>query len=318
MKKIFIGISLTVIFILCIGAFIYNKNSEKVFQESGKDNREDGKLNFSVLGDIHENISHFDEAIKDLYEINPKMDAMIFNGDVVDQGLKKQYDSMKKAINDNNKILPPTIIKNIGNHEFFDYEKGENTSEESQEFINRYLEFSGEKSVYHERWIEGYHFISLGSEEGYTKKLGSTKAFISDNQLNWLKEKLAEKYEKDKPIFVFLHQNISSIFGWNGTDQGSKIKDILSKYPEAIIFTSHTHATLEKEKVRVNQPFTIVHTGAVNYTFVVDEKGNRQRTEDAQGIYVEVDGNKVKIKGRDFKRRSWIFTEEIFKVPEKK
>ncbi len=49
------------------------------------------------------------------------MDALVLNGDVVDQGLDEQYDSVQKTLNKNKDLLPQTIIKNIGNHEFFDY-----------------------------------------------------------------------------------------------------------------------------------------------------------------------------------------------------
>jgi len=46
---------------------------------------------------------------------------------------------------------------------------------------------------------------------------------------------LTEKYEKGKPIFVFLHQhlNTNNVNGWVGTDQAKEITDILTQYPEA-------------------------------------------------------------------------------------
>ena len=88
------------------------------------------------------------------------MDALVLNGDTVDQGIEKQYDSVKKTISKNKDLLPKTIIKNIGNHEFFDYDAGTNSPEQVQTFINRYLEFSGEEKVYHDTWVNDYHFIS--------------------------------------------------------------------------------------------------------------------------------------------------------------
>ena len=38
-------------------------------------------LAFAVLGDVHENIDSFQEAIDDLHTINPGMDALVLNGD---------------------------------------------------------------------------------------------------------------------------------------------------------------------------------------------------------------------------------------------
>ena len=301
-----------IILIVCITAVIFTHSTSLTTVQTI--NLPEVSLSFSVLGDVHEDTDKLPEVIKDLYKIRPNMDAMVLNGDAVDQGIQKQYDSMSKIINKNKSLLPDIIIKNIGNHEFFDYDNGINTPEDVKEFINRYLTFSGEKAVYHDKWIKGYHFISLGSENGNTKDFNAVKAYISPEQLKWFKEKLLEKYEAGKPIFVFLHQHIiSGGKGWTGTDQAEEIRKILSDYPEAIIFTSHTHSSLSINNITLDQPFTMVHTGAVHYILKTDEKGGRVRTDDTQGIYVEVNGNKVTIKGRDFKSKSWIFSQEISK-----
>jgi len=270
-------------------------------------------ISFSVLGDIHEDTEKFQTAIYDLYKVRPNMDALVLNGDAVDQGLPSQYDSMKKLLGKNSSILPKTIIKNIGNHEFFDYKKEYNTAEDVKDFIGRYLQFSGEEKVYHDKWIRGFHFISLGSENGNTKEFNSVKAYISKEQLAWFKETIAKDYEKGRAIFVFLHQNLNSNSskGWVGTDQAEDIRKILAQYPEAILFTSHTHASLETTNVTLNQPFTMVHTGAVHYTLKASSNGARERTDDNYGIYVEVIDNKVYIKGRDFNNKTWFFSKEI-------
>jgi hypothetical protein len=271
-------------------------------------------LTFAVLGDVHENVDSFKEAIKDLNTINSHMDALILNGDTVDQGIEEQYDSIKQIISENKEVLPKTIIKNIGNHEFYNYETRVNSPEQVKNFIHRYLEFSGEEKVYHDTWIKEYHFISLGSEDGNSATVDSARAFISDNQQKWLKEKLAEKYQKGKPIFVFLHQHLNgSNKGWIGVEQSKQVRSILSKYPEVILFTSHTHNDLNEGSVVLNQPFTMVHTGAVTYTIIPDEKNEEgiRREPYIKGIYIEVKDNKALVKGRDIKEKQWIFTKEI-------
>lgn len=271
-------------------------------------------LDFSVLGDVHGDTHKLKNAIDDLHSINGNMDAMILNGDNVDQGLKSQYDAMKNTLNKRRDVLPKTIIKNIGNHEYFDYLKGKNRSEDVEQLKNMYLDFAGEKSIYHDKYINGYHFISLGSESGNTRKPGSAvNAFLSQNQLEWLGEKLAEKHEKGKPIFVFLHQHLNtSIEGWIGVEQRGELRQILSDYPEVILFTSHTHVLLSIDNVKLDQPFTTAHTGAVHYAIMPEEDGGIKRLfNESQGLYVEVHGNKVIIKGRDFAKKSWVFSKEI-------
>ena len=215
-------------------------------------------------------------------------------------------------------MLPEKIIKNIGNHEFFDYDIEVNSPEQVQTFINRYLEFSGEEKVYHDTWVNNYHFISLGSEDGNSKTEDSITAFISEEQQKWLKEKLAENYQKGKPIFVFLHQNINKLTlpgntSWVGVEQSEQVKEILSQYPEVILFASHSHLDLDESCVMSDEPFTIVNTGAVHYTFVPDENSEegRKRVPYIKGVYIEVNGNKVVVKGRDIKEKKWIFTKEI-------
>ena len=273
-------------------------------------------LAFAVIGDVHENVDNFQLVINDLYTINNQMDALVLNGDTVDQGIEEQYDSVKKVLSKNKDLLPKTIIKNIGNHEFFDYSTEVNSPQQVQMFINRYLEFSGEDKVYHDTWVNDYHFISLGSEDGNSETLNSITASVSEDQQNWLKETLAENYQKGKPIFVFLHQPLSNgNSNWVGVIQNDKIREILSQYPEVIIFSSHTHRDLDDSSVLLNQPFTMIHTGAIHYTLIPDTKSEngRRRESYIKGLYIEVKGNNVVVKGRNIKEKQWIFEKEISK-----
>ena len=290
---------------------IFTKKAEEVIEVTNPD------LAFGVLGDVHENINHFQKAIDDFYKLNPKMDALILNGDNVDQGLDEQYDSMNKFLEKNKDLLPDIIIKNIGNHEFFDYNIETNSSGQVQGFIRNYLDFAGEEKVYHDKWIKGYHFISLGSEDGNSETMNSVTAFLSTEQLDWFKEKLAEKYEKGKPIFVFLHQQLEYPNSkWVGVQQSEELRNILSQYPEVILFSSHTHRDLSDNSISLDKPFTIVNTGAVHYTLVIDEyeeKGIRREDEYISGIYVETTGNTVTIKARDIKEKQWRYNIEISK-----
>lgn len=318
MKKIKImTITIVIILVSVISALYINKPKPIAVTASAVTSNAD--ISFAVLGDVHENIDSFQEAINDLYTINPSMDALVLNGDTVDQGLDKQYDSVKNTLNKNKDLLPKTIIKNIGNHEFFNYDTGTNSKEQVQTFINRYLEFSGEEKVYHDKWIKNYHFISLGSEDGNSETIDSITAFISEEQQKWLKEKLAENYQKGKPIFVFLHQNLNRLTignaSWVGVKQSEQIKEILSQYPEVILFASHSHIDLTESSVMSDQQFTIVNTGAIHYSFVPDETNEKGRkmVPYIKGVYIEVNGNKVVVKGRDMKEKRWIFTKEISK-----
>ena len=166
-------------------------------------------------------------------------------------------------------------------------------------------------------WINGYHFISLGSDNLTGEDLNSTQASLSDTQLSWLKDKLKENYVSGKPIFIFLHQSIeTNFFGrqWDGVKQGDNLKAILSNYPEAIIFSSHTHKEFGEDSIIENMPYTMVYTGAVGYTLVKDESSENGRSRNSDinnSIYVEVEGNTVTIKERDIKNHKWLVSKSL-------
>ena len=145
------------------------------------------------------------------------------------------------------------------------------------------------------------------------KHIDEMEEYLYNSQI----EELAEKYEKGKPIFVFLHQQLEyPNSSWIGVQQADEIRNILSEYPEVVLFSSHTHRDLNESSVDLNKPFTIVHTGAIHYTLVYDstkEKGLRREEHYINGIYVEVNGNNVKIKGRDIKEKEWKFNIDVEK-----
>lgn len=283
--------------------FVFNKILEKK-----------GEVSFGVVGDVHHNTKKLEVAIKDYYKLNKNMDALFLNGDIVDQGFDEYYDRVNEGLKDNKKYLPKRVIKNIGNHEFYNYERGTNSDEESNEFIEKFLEFSEEDKPYHSRFINGYNFITLGSEETYTDLVGTTSAYISKTQKDWLKEKLAENYEKDKPIFVFIHQGLGGKTRNPLTEEDKKesVKDVLLAYPEVIVFYSHMHQNIRETNVSKVDGITSVHTGAIHYTAYF-ENGKLQRTDKEEnfGLYVEAKKNKVKIIGRDFKTGEEAFKYEI-------
>ena len=278
------------------------------------------ELSFAVLGDVHDNVDNFKTAIDDIYKINNNMDALILNGDTVDQGLDSQYDEIKEVIDKNKDKLPENIIKNIGNHEFYNYEEGTNSKVGVQECINKYLDFSGNEKVYHDNWINGYHFISLGTEDQNSDTADTIQAYISDEQVKWLSEKLGENYKQGKPIFVFLHQPFLTNFWGNlysGVDESNSenIINILSEYPEVVLFTSHSHKDLKDENVNNEYSFTMVHTGAVGYTIVHDDVSGSLNQEYSyiNGLYVQVNGNDVKVNGLNLKDKTVTFVEDISK-----
>lgn len=271
------------------------------------------RMSFAVLSDIHDDTKKLDNALRDLHNIDPSYSTVILNGDTVNQGLQNQYDDINKLLKKDKDILPKNVIKNIGNHEYYDYDNGAKSDDKAKRLLNRFLKFASKTNPYFDSWINGYHFISLGSEKTYTPEMdNNVQAFLSDTQLNWLKQELANEYIKGKPIFIFLHQTINnsvvgSIILTNAIKQDEQLRSILSQYPETVIFTSHTHHYLNVPGNFVQQKFAIMDSSSVQRPIRYNQKNNEiDVVGSSQGIFVEVYNDKVIIKGREFSNNSWI------------
>ncbi|MBM7716583.1 hypothetical protein JOC94_003604 [Bacillus thermophilus] len=267
---------------------------------TGTNANEGLKMSMSVISDTHTNIKKTERALWDLNLINPNQHAMVVVGDVVDSSYQNQYDEMKQVMADNPR--PDNLFYTIGNHEYY----GTNTEMGKK----RFLDFTGLDTVYYEREVNGYPFIVLGQEEA------KEPINLSDAQLQWFEDTM-KKQDPNKPIFVFLHQPLP--FTINGTwdvayyrdgiNQYKQLKETLSKYPNAIVFSGHQHWDLRLPDMFGNHDgFYQVSTGAVINTYGPDGQGGEKVIDGtgSTGLYVEVHDDKVVIKGRDFTKSDWI------------
>ncbi|MGL4772093.1 MAG: metallophosphoesterase family protein [Clostridium sp.] len=306
-KKLIVNLSLVLIVfsVILLGAWV----DERKFEG-------EPEISFGVLGDIHTNTKKLDKIIKDYNEIDKNMDTLILNGDIVDQGLSDQYNSINQILMKNKTKLPKSVIKNIGNHEFFNYATGKNSKEKSEVLKQRNLEFTGHDKTYFQRFIKGYNFIFLGTEETHTDRINAVQAYISKEQKDWLKGALKSNYEKNKPIFIFLHQPM--INGGNllvEEDKEESIRDIIREYPEAIVFYSHNHTSLIEKDIFKEDGITMVNTGAVDYTIKVENGQIVDRNSDVSyGLYIKVKGNQVTLNGRNFLEEKFVYNKGIPKL----
>ncbi|WP_313731609.1 metallophosphoesterase family protein [Cohnella nanjingensis] len=297
-------------------------------------------LAFPVISDVHVQWWHepsqtkFANALNDLHAINPDADALVINGDLGD-GMPADYDKLAELLRQT--PHPNKMFYTIGNHEFYkawhDADGNWNSDtypngESDQDSINRFLNFTGENKVYHDAMVKGYHFIFLGSEQyRQTDPSNLEDAYLSDEQLDWLKKTLKKGAGSDKPIFVFLHQPLP--YTVSGTSfccvnnraiiQHEALKSILSDYPQVIFFSGHTHWELKLPGTLVRDKFTMVNSSSVVQPWTDDGNGGEMLAgpDDSEGLYVEVYKDKVRIQGRDFYRKQWV-PEAQFTIPVQK
>ncbi len=305
---------------------------------------------FQVVSDIHVlaenatvdaaynkyNNKHFVQMLQDITQVSPDSSGVIVVGDITEYGSADEYKNVAKLYDS----VPnaPQMYWTIGNHDF-NLRHGDATT-----YINRFLSNYNEyiepdvDKVYYDKWIGGVHCIFMGSEanadtaqNGYE---GDVNAYVSREQLDWLKTALADGYEKGKPIFVFMHQAIYNTVagslagqGWDGIDKNDMVDGIepelmalLASYPEALYFSGHSHWELNSISTMfegTDTMCTAFNTGSVAYLWTsynntyssgsqyVDVLGGTDDTG-SQGYYVEVYSDKVLVLGRDFTSGSWL------------
>ncbi|MDF2881758.1 MAG: purple acid phosphatase/fibronectin domain protein [Clostridiaceae bacterium] len=305
MKKIIIGlISIALCFVMSPKHVYAEDNTRPILQ-------------IPVISDIHiQNQCQKDRLIKALNDykiIAPNYNVMVFVGDITDHGYSSEYDNFMNIINNNVQQNAEKVIV-MGNHEYNEvWYKG---IVQSDIYINRFKEKTKMPNVYYDKWIAGYHFITLGADDLNYNSAADGR--ISDKEYSWLEIILAVNANANKPIFVFLHQPIPyTVYGsqhWGGNFTDGKLFNILKKYPQVILFTGHSHALLDYPRTVYQNGFNMVNTGSVAYTCYDGGKGPE---EYSQGLLVNVYNDRVEIKSREFSTGTYIKT-FVIKIPYKK
>jgi Icc protein len=254
----------------------------------------------------HEYNLNFEKALQDLGAHREGSSGIMHIGDVTDHGFIEEYEEMLRIVCIYKDKLPP-ITFTLGNH---DVGLGHWESR-----LALYESQTGMTAPYHDHWIDGYHYIFLGTEKGLR-----TFCDLSYEQLQWLELKLEEQSSLDKPIFLFLHQPLKDTVAgslasqeWYGVTQDKELKTILAKYPQTLLFTGHTHWELEVDNTMFpghGKTATMFNAASVAYLWTNEDV----HKSGSQGYYVEIYSDKVLVRGRDFKTGSWIESAQ-YEVP---
>ena len=268
------------------------------------------KFEIQVLSDIHLNTSdshihnqHFRMALADIGKVSPGSKGIFVNGDIADHGLAEEYDALHRLHAEAGDAVP-AVYCSIGNHDLWE------GPYESQ--LKQFLENTepGKDKVYYDMWLEGTHFIFLGSEAV------GLNAELSAEQLKWFRKTLAKDRDEGRPIFVFLHQGlIDTVAGtfayqkWHGVNQTEEFSAILKDYPEIVLFSGHSHWEMDSAhcmKARDEALPAIFNTAAGAYLWNDASMATNVGIEGSQGYYIYVYSDKIVLRGRDFVNNKWI------------
>ncbi len=275
--------------------------------------RSDGyNLVFPVISDIHigrggKSETKFEDVLAQINRIVPQYDAMASVGDLTNDGTASQYDTFMSIYNRYRQPGAEHLLT-IGNHDYWGYPRAVKSR---RLFINK----TGMPDIYYDKWINGYHFIVIGSEN---KTVGGR---LSGTQLKWLENRLAEHASPDKPIFVFFHQHIGGTVSgsdlWGHTRSHSQLYAALARYPQAVTFSGHSHYMLDDPRTIHQRHFTSVGTSSIRYPELEPGRlqGKHPSDDIAQGCIVYVTGDKVTVRRRDFHRNDWTGEDWVIPYP---
>lgn len=310
------------------------KGTDGMTAASGDQDDRTPELKFAVLSDIHVQQGHepsvrkLGHALKDLEEAAPDIGALVVNGDL-GNGQPADYELLAKLMR--SLPHPEQVYYTMGNHEFYKAwmdgagswnAGGFPNGETEAASIGRYLNYTGYPKVYRDAWVEGYHFLFLGSE-AYRQSDASNgeDAWLSEGQLNWLERAMEEEAERGRPIFVFLHQPLPETVSGSktpanrrGVVQHERLRSILSRYPQSILFTGHTHWELSSADTLVCGPFTMVNSSSVYEPYSEEDRAYGEEERMSEGLVAEVYGDEVRIRGRSFDRGQWVDAAD-FRIP---
>jgi len=307
--------------VLCCSVLMASQMPNTQSAEAKSGNPDRPQLAANIVSDNHFSggRANFITALKDMQVMNPNADVLVNNGDFVNGGSQAEYDDIKKTVDAY--PHPANVFYGMGNHELYTVTRtwAANPLETPEVAFQRYKDFVGEDKTWFEKVVNGYPFLFIGTDVFHA----SDEVELSQEQMEWLEKRLKFYSNKKQPIFVFAHQPFKNTvpstrngelpnYGGSYSNQ-SAITSLLGKYPNVIVFSGHTHQHLDQDDwaLKTDYGFYAVNTGGIvdTWKLVKDSSGKTSEVwngSSPQGIYMEAFEDKVVIKGRDYKKASFI------------
>ncbi|PSL04816.1 3',5'-cyclic AMP phosphodiesterase CpdA [Haloactinopolyspora alba] len=259
------------------------QSAEPTGTSSGQD---DETVTFDVFSDIQGHLDDLEDVLDAAHALDPETEGLVINGDIVDRGYSFEYDDVQARLDAADRNGP--VAATIGNHEAY---AGAWCDERTlcqpswpngwteEAFYGNFLDFAERDSVYGEYSFGGVPVLVTGTERlMWWEDLNlDDHVYLSDTQLDWLDERLRHHSRDGRPVFVFTHYPLADTVSASDRRAGqfhlqdAELRSVLGAYPNAVLFSSHTHADLRDDDwaTRVTVPgghpdgFVAVNTGAV-------------------------------------------------------
>ena len=286
------------------------------------------KLNCTIVSDTHIDHKHplpfvpkalLKNALSDAKKSKSPVDAFVIIGDTTSRGSETNWEMAKDTFS---KVTDPAkeMIIAIGNHDTW-ADDGEDAA------IQRYFRYASEVTgkkidrTYFSTVVNGYYFIVIGSE----KDCGCG-AFISDEQIEWLRNEMKSAAESGNPVFIFCHQSFNRrhglprTFDRDETDTGpmdggigqrsDEIFEIISGYKNVFYFSGHSHmgfsapSNFEKEGY---SSFEVAEgVNLINLPSLACGNHHGTNNELGAGLQMEIYEDRVVFRPRSYMNHRWI------------
>lgn len=261
-------------------------------------------FNAAFIADVHSQSAYFDERSSAIRKIicgisqtSSVPDALVIAGDISNASDSKEYRMLEWSLDTYNKI--PNIIPATGNHDV----RARASYAEAIGNFRDFASFCGieTEKAYYSTSVKGFPFIVLGSEAQL-----SLEAEISDEQIKWFEEQLAEAQKTGKPIFIICHQAMYNSHNvkykpeaeenWGLGEKSDTIEKIIRKYVPGyqcpVFFISgHLHHTFND--------YTL-DTAFCPNLYSISLPSVSKTDEGGLGMTAEVYSDKILLKERNF------------------
>ena len=265
------------------------------------ENSEDVKLSFAAIADIHivsnpVSFENLNNVFDDCENSKEKFDALLLAGDIAEYGRKKEYEGFFSVFDKRQSTFPAMLIT-LGNHDArVCYKRNAKLiSDKSGQYTNQNLN----GKIYYSYETKGYTFIVIATEKAVLEK-----AYISDEQINWLDNELHRATKDGKPVFVMCHQAFAFTHGlpevWKTGDMGEQndqVRAVMEKYKNVFFINGHLHDGVYENTYALLNEENNVHSLSIPSYRKINNFGIRDQ---GIGYYCCVYDDKVVFKARNF------------------
>ena len=242
------------------------------------------RLKVGILSDIHviNEATHkcFLKALN--YFKEKRVDAVMIAGDLINNGVMTEY---RAVVNDWYSVFPDDKYpdgKKVerlivhGNHDIEGHTYGNAKKRYGEEVLKREAILPVNEKFWEECWHEKFQPIYMKEVKGY-KFIGAhyvNRNFIPG--LDKYMKSVEDQLPKDKPFFYFQHMHPKGTCSspWvYGQDDGAST-EILSRYPNLIAFSGHSHTPLTDERAIWQGAFTSIGTGSLRFMVPIGGREN--------------------------------------------